>query len=181
MKTELLFAGFGGQGILLMGKITAQAAMTAGMQTTFLPSYGPEMRGGTANCGVIVSDAPIASPIVNRMDVLVAMNQQSLNKFGPLVREKGLIILDSTLADPTQLAVRRVRMVAGPFTKIASDLGNVRVANMVALGMMVRETKFVPFDHMVEQMKKITATKPELAALNTQALEAGYQSASKLK
>ena len=180
-KTELLFAGFGGQGILLMGKITAQAAMTAGMQTTFLPSYGPEMRGGTANCGVIVSDAPIASPMVARMDVLVAMNQQSLDKFGPLVRENGVIILDSTLADPATSAPRHVRIVSGPFTKIASDLGNVRAANMVALGTLVRETKLVPFDHMVEQMKKTTASRPEWAALNTQALEAGYQPASKQK
>ncbi len=181
MKTELLFAGFGGQGILLMGKITAQAAMAAGMQTTFLPSYGPEMRGGTANCGVIVADSPIASPVVSRMDVLVAMNQQSLDKFGPLVREKGLIILDSTMADPTTFAPRRVRVVAGPFTKIASDLGNVRTANMVALGTLARETHLVPFDHIVEQMKKATAAKSDLAAMNTQALETGHQPASKLK
>jgi len=174
VKTEIDFAGFGGQGILLMGKIAAQAAVEAGLETTYLPTYGPEMRGGTANSVVIIADVPIASPMVSAIDVLVAMNQPSLDKFGPAVRDGGMIIFDSTLATPPGDANGRVTLSGVPFTRIAGELGNVRVCNMAALGRFVRETKLVSLDAVTRQMKMITAGRPELAALNEKALAAGY-------
>jgi len=173
MKTEIVFAGFGGQGILLMGKIVAQAAVEAGLETTYLPTYGPEMRGGTANSVVIIADVPIASPLVCAIDVLVAMNQPSLDKFGPAVRDGGLIVFDATLATPAN-DMARVRLVGAPFTRIAGELGNVRVCSMAALGRFVRETKLVTLDAVTRQMKTTTAARPELAALNEKALAAGY-------
>lgn len=172
MKTEIIFAGFGGQGILLMGKIIAQAAMEEGRYVTFLPSYGPEMRGGTANSCVVVSDQPVASPIIDHSDVLVAMNQPSYDKFSPLVRPGGLIIYDTTLVTPV---VRTdVRQAGGAFTEIAGQLGNTRVCSMVAIGRVVRETQIAALSTVQAQVQALTAKRPELTALNLQAVQRGY-------
>jgi len=172
MKTELIFAGFGGQGILLMGKIIAQAAMEEGRHVTFLPSYGPEMRGGTANACVVVSDEPVASPIIDHSDVLVAMNQPSYDKFSPLVRPGGVIIYDSTLATPRELP--GVRQAGGAFTEIAGQLGNTRVCSMAAIGRVVRATQIARLDTVQAQVRALTAKRPELTALNLQAVQRGY-------
>ncbi len=173
MKLELMVAGFGGQGILLMGKIIAQAAMVEGRHVTFLPSYGPEMRGGTANSCVVVSDEPVASPIIDHTDVLVAMNQPSYDKFAPLVRPGGLIVYDSSLVTPAARA--EVRQAGGTFTAIAGELGNTRVCSMVAVGRVVRETQVAALATVQAQVQALTSKRPELAALNVQAVARGYE------
>lgn len=172
MKTECVFAGFGGQGILLMGRVIAQAAMEEGKYVTFLPSYGPEMRGGTANACVVISDEPVASPIIDHSDVLVAMNQPSYEKFGPLVRAGGLIIYDASLVQARELP--GVRQVGGAFTEIAGELGNTRVCSMVAIGRVIRETGLAALETVRTQVQALTAKRPELTALNLQAVQRGY-------
>ncbi|MCX7847313.1 MAG: 2-oxoacid:acceptor oxidoreductase family protein [bacterium] len=172
MKVEFVFAGFGGQGILLMGRVIAQAAMEEGRYVTFLPSYGPEMRGGTANACVVVSDQPVASPIIDHSDVLVAMNQPSYEKFGPLVRGGGLIIYDSSLVQARERA--QVRQVGGAFTEIAGQLGNTLVCSMVAIGRVIRETGIARLETVRLQVQALTAKRPELTALNLEAVERGY-------
>jgi len=139
MKLEVIMAGFGGQGIMLMGEILAHSAMMEGKEVSWIPSYGPEMRGGTANCMVVVSDKRIPSPIISFPDVLVAMNKPSMEKFSPLVKSGGLIILNRAMIDvkPARDDAEILEVDAGG---IADELGNMKVANMVALGAMVGKT-----------------------------------------
>jgi 2-oxoglutarate ferredoxin oxidoreductase subunit gamma len=144
---------------------------------TYLPSYGPEMRGGTCNCMVVVSDHEIASPVIYDSDVLVAMNQPSYDKFGPHVRAEGLIIANATLAESLYAPARGCRVVAAPFTGLAGELGDVRVCSMVALGRLVRETGIADADTVRAQMRALTAKRPELTALNESAFALGYSCA----
>lgn len=174
MQLECVIAGFGGQGILLMGKTLAQAAMRDNLQTTFLPSYGPEMRGGTANCAVVIGDTPIASPLVDTMDVLVALNQQSYDKFLPRLRAGGLLLLNETLVRTRAPAEQQVRVCGGGLTDIAGELGDVRFASMVALGCFVRATGIVSLDAVAQAMRELTAKRPELHAQNESALQRGF-------
>ncbi|MFC1631020.1 2-oxoacid:acceptor oxidoreductase family protein [Candidatus Omnitrophota bacterium] len=175
MKERIVCAGFGGQGIMLLGKVIAQAALKEGRQLIWLPSYGAAMRGGTAFCMVVISDKEIASPYVDLCDTLVVFNQPSWEKFKPRVRKGGLVLFNSTLIKdqnpPRGLKLRKI-----PFTEIASGLGNVRVANMVALGsylkeknILKRETIFKVFSEIVPQKKL------HLVAVNQQAIDKGYQ------
>ena len=131
--TEILIAGFGGQGILFAGKFMAYKGLLEGKQLSWLPSYGPEMRGGTASCGVIVGDEPVGSPIVDRPDVLIAMNLPSLDKYEPTVAPGGMIFMDSTLIE--RAAEREdVTVYAIPATRLASDNGIPTLANMIIVG-----------------------------------------------
>ena len=139
METRIIIAGAGGQGILFMGKVLAQAGMVEGMQVTCFPSYGAEMRGGTANCTVILSDSIIGSPVVLNPDILIAMNRASLERFQSELKKKGLLFFDSSLING--LAFRdNIVPVAIPATKIADSMGNTRAANMVMLGGLVAAT-----------------------------------------
>lgn len=174
MHMDCFIAGFGGQGILLMGKILAQAAMSEGLQTTFLPSYGPEMRGGTANCSVVMADALIASPVVDTMDVLVVLNQQSYDKFLPRVRAGGLLLVNASLVQPHAAQDPSLRLAGGRLTDIAGELGDVRFSSMVALGCFVRATAVVPLAAVAQQMRELTAKRPELQEANEHALQRGY-------
>ena len=131
--TQFLFSGFGGQGILFAGKFMAYKGLLEGKQLSWLPSYGPEMRGGTASCGVIVGDEPVGSPIVDRPDVLIAMNLPSLDKYEPTVAPGGMIFMDSTLIE--RAAEREdVTVYAIPATRLASDNGIPTLANMIIVG-----------------------------------------------
>ena len=131
--TQFLFSGFGGQGILFAGKFMAYKGLLEGKQLSWLPSYGPEMRGGTASCGVIVGDEPVGSPIVDRPDVLIAMNLPSLDKYEPTVAPGGMIFMDSTLIE--RAAERDdVTVYAIPATRLASDNGIPTLANMIIVG-----------------------------------------------
>lgn len=175
MEESFVFAGFGGQGVILAGKILAQAGVDKGLQVTWLPSYGPEMRGGTANCTVVLSDEPIGSPVVDNPTVLVAMNLPSLDKFEKTVAESGTILVNSSLvARPTQR--NDVQVLSVPANDIAVSLGNSQAANMVALGAIIKATGIVSLGLIKSAMARMLSHKDgtNITAVNKQALDAGY-------
>jgi 2-oxoglutarate ferredoxin oxidoreductase subunit gamma len=161
MQNEVMFAGFGGQGILSCGKILARAAMEEGRQVVWIPSYGPEMRGGTAYCMVFVSDSPIGSPVIKNPMHLVAMNRPSLEKFAPVIQPKGIILINSSLISigSDRDDVNEIKI---PVNKIAKDLGNPRSANIVALCAFVTLSKIVAFDNIYKCIKSVFSKKKEL-------------------
>ena len=175
MKTsQILIAGFGGQGVLFAGKFLAYKGLVQDKQVSWLPSYGPEMRGGTANCSVIISDMPVGSPIITNPDMLVAMNLPSLQKFVDTVAPGGTIILDSTLID---MKVERedVTVYYIPATQMAKDAGFATLANMILAGKVLKETDAVSFDGNKETLESfIPAKKAGLIEINCKALQAGY-------
>jgi 2-oxoglutarate ferredoxin oxidoreductase subunit gamma len=139
MEYAIILAGFGGQGIMSAGRIVTSAALTEGREVSWFPSYGPEMRGGTANCGVVISDEPIGSPVINNPDVLIALNEMSLDKFAPLVKPGGLIIADSSLA-PRPPARSDIRYIPIPASDMASQMGNMTFAAIILLGCLMEQT-----------------------------------------
>ncbi len=167
-------AGFGGQGILTLGEIIALGAMRAGKNVSWLPSYGPESRGGTCNCDVILSDEEIAAPVVDDPNIAIVFNQPSLDKFEPAVTADGILLYDSSLAD---LQGRRdgVDYAGIPFTSIAIEVGSERVANMVALGAYVTWVESFHPDHAVAAMKEKFAGKENFFGLNERAIQAGME------
>ena len=177
----LRIAGHGGQGIVLLSGLLVHAAVRTGQRISLLPSYGSAMRGGTCNCQVRISDAAIASPYVSDPDILVAMNQPSLEKFGPTVRPGGLLLADSTLAgDASGVKLAdKVRLVTAPMTKIAADLGNERMANIVAAGVLIGLTGLLDPQAVRDSIPEIFAHRPKLAAPNLAAFEAGLAFAEK--
>ena len=178
MQSEIMFAGFGGQGILLSGKILAEAAMEQGFQVGWVPSYGPEMRGGTAYCTVVISDRPIGSPIIRNPKHLVAMNRPSLEKFAPHVRPGGIIFINSSLI-PVSSSRQDVDELKVPATEIAKRLGSERVANIVALSAFVSRSKLVKFDLLRETIKTEFASKAQFIPLNMAAVDEGEKAAQK--
>jgi 2-oxoglutarate ferredoxin oxidoreductase subunit gamma len=151
MQDEVQFAGFGGQGIMLMGQILAQAAMQAGLEVVWIPSYGPEMRGGTAYCTVVTSDRPIGSPIIRSPKHLVAMNRPSLEKFAPTVKPGGVIFINSSII-AIDAGREDVDVLKVPIIEIAKDLGNIKAANIIALAAFVARSKIVEFDLLRESV-----------------------------
>jgi len=149
---EIIFAGFGGQGILSMGKFLAYAGMDANMNVSWLPSYGPEMRGGTANCSVIVSDQPVGSPIVTDPTTVVVMNRPSLDKFEEQITKGGLLIMDSDLVN-RESERNDIEVIKIPAQTEAEKIGNKRIANMVLLGALVEKTKIVEMDVLIEALR----------------------------
>ena len=136
MKEEFILAGFGGQGILFCGKLLAFTGMHNGLHITFMPSYGAEVRGGTAHCHVVLSDQPVASPVVDNPSICITMNSLAMNKFTPKVRPGGLLVLNSSLID-TKPTRQDIEVLEVPATQVADDLGDLRVANMVILGALL--------------------------------------------
>ena len=172
--TQILIAGFGGQGVLFAGKFLAYKALTEDRQLSWLPSYGPEMRGGTANCSVIISDSPVGSPIITTPDCLIAMNRPSLDKYVNAVVPGGMIFVDSSLID-VKVERTDVKTFYIPATKMAHDAGFSTLANMVLVGKLIRETGVVSFDKNKETFEKfIPAKKANLIDINCQALQTGY-------
>jgi 2-oxoglutarate ferredoxin oxidoreductase subunit gamma len=174
MQDELIIAGFGGQGVLLVGKMLAYAGMAEGKEVSWLPSYGPEMRGGTCNCTVVVGDRPVGSPVVRHPSGLIAMNLPSLDKFEPLVRPGGLILINTSLVnrEPARSDVRVVRV---PANEIALDLGNPRGANMVALGAFLGATGVVTLAAVESLVRETFAGKPKVIDANLEALRRGFE------
>jgi 2-oxoglutarate ferredoxin oxidoreductase subunit gamma len=172
MQSEIMFAGFGGQGILVGGKILAHAAMEKGHEVVWIPSYGPEMRGGTAYCMVIISDRPIGSPIIKNPAHLIAMNRPSLVKFAPFVKPDGVILINSSLI-PIESGRKDVDQIKVPVTEIAKNIGNVRSANIVALGAFTERSQLIDFEVVRECVKEEFADKPNFIPLNMEALEQG--------
>ena len=175
MKTsKILIAGFGGQGILFSGKALAFTGLKAGMEVSWLPSYGPEMRGGTANCSVTLSDAPIGSPIVDKPDILIAMNLPSLEKYLFETEKDGYIIYDSSLINK-QVERADVSIFAIPATKLASDNGLTGLANMIIMGKAIKETSVLTLEQVKNSLTQmVPAKKAELLEKNIKAIELGY-------
>ena len=174
MTTNTLIAGFGGQGVLFAGKFLAYKGMLEGKQISWLPSYGPEMRGGTANCSVIISDASIGSPIVSNPDVLIAMNLPSLDKYENEVVSGGTIIVDSTLI--TRKVEREdVNVFYIPANKLAQEIGAPTLANMIMIGKFIKETNAVSYEALEEGLKKVVSAKrADMFDINLKAIETGY-------
>ena len=170
---EIVIAGFGGQGLLFAGKVLAHAGLLEGRELSWLPSYGPEMRGGTANCNVILSDSPVGSPIVQHPNVLIVMNTPSLDKYESAVVPGGKIFLDSSLI--TRKVERKdVDVYYVPATRMASDMGTPGLANMVLLGTVIRETGCVKPETVDEALRHvIPARKANLFDANKAAVDAG--------
>ena len=172
--TQILIAGFGGQGVLFAGKFLAYKGLVQDMQVSWLPSYGPEMRGGTANCSVILSDTPVGSPIITTPDVLVAMNLPSLQKFVNDVVPGGQIFIDSTLID-AKVERTDVKVFYIPATQIAKDAGFSTLANMVLMGKVLKESGAASFEGNKETLESfIPAKKAGLIDVNCKALQIGY-------
>lgn len=177
MQSEVMFAGFGGQGILLIGKILAYAAMKEGSEVAWIPSYGPEMRGGTAYCTVVVGDRPIGSPIIKNPLHLVAMNRPSLEKFAAVVKPGGCIFINTSLIpiDSGRTDVDELKVAA---VDIAGQVGTAKAANIVALAAFVARTKVVDLQTLIECVKAEFAKKSQkVIDLNLKAIDAGVAAA----
>lgn len=175
MKTsQILIAGFGGQGVLFTGKMLAYKGMYEGKEVSWLPSYGPEMRGGTANCSVILSNSPVGSPIVSKPDILMVMNLPSLDKYENAVPAGGKIFVDSTFID-RKVNRDDVDVYYIPATKMASDAGVPTLANMILLGKVIKETDVISLDGMRTMFEKIISAKRQnLIETNLKTIEMGY-------
>jgi 2-oxoglutarate ferredoxin oxidoreductase subunit gamma len=178
MQSEVQFAGFGGQGIMLMGQIMAQTAMDQGYEVVWIPSYGPEMRGGTAYCTVVISDRPIGSPIIRNPKHLVAMNRPSLEKFAPSVQSGGTIFINSSIIS-IDAGRDDVDVIKVPIIEIATKLGNVKTANIVALAAFVSRSQVVDFELLRKSVKDKFASREKLIPLNMKALEEGKKAAGR--
>lgn len=172
MEKEIIIAGFGGQGVLLIGKMLAYAGMMEGKEVSWLPSYGPEMRGGTANCTVVISDKPVGSPVVRSPHILIVLNRPSLDKFEPFVKKNGLLIINSSLID--RKAERNdIDVLYVKANDIALSCGSPKAANMVALGALIGKTNLLKIESIKETIKETFSEKEKLVNLNLKALQEG--------
>lgn len=174
MTKQILLAGFGGQGILFSGKFLAYDGLIEDKEVSWLPSYGPEMRGGTCNCSVILSDVKIGSPIVLNPDILIAMNLPSLDKFESEAVSGAQIFIDSALIERK---VNRTDVEAYyiPATKLASENGLTGLANMIMIGNMIKHTGIIPFENVSKIIEKIVPAKRQaMRETNLKAIEIGY-------
>jgi 2-oxoglutarate ferredoxin oxidoreductase subunit gamma len=180
MIDEVLIAGFGGQGIMLMGKLLAYGAIYEGLEVTFYPSYGPEMRGGTANCTVVVSDQRIGSPVRNHFSHLMAMNQASVDKFSERVKPGGVIVYNQSLVERPSARTDVVR-VAIPANRIAMELNAAQSANMVAMGGLAHVLKRVSVPALVKGLMRVLPKhRHEAMALNETAMQRGIEVAMRV-
>ena len=174
MKEQCIFAGFGGQGMLLIGKFLAEAGMESGLNVSWLPSYGPEMRGGTANCSVVVSDKPVASPLIAQADSILAMNKPSLLKFESSVKPGGLLLVNSSIID-IKTSREDVEAVYVPCNEIAEEVGNPKGANVVFLGAYVaKKGNVIGEEAIIEAIRvELGEKKAKFLEGNIKALKAG--------
>ncbi len=174
MNKEILIAGFGGQGILFSGKFLAYEGLIDGKEVSWLPSYGPEMRGGTANCSIIISDNKIGSPIVDKPDTLIAMNTPSFDKYINEIKAGGMALVDSSLIDKkTDRADIEAYYI--PATKMASESGLTGLANMIMIGLFIKKSGIIPQENIEKAMAKVvSAKKQNLFDLNMKAVKMGF-------
>ena len=173
MYHGLIIAGFGGQGVMLMGQVLAEAGMIEGKHVTWLPSYGPEMRGGTANCTVVISDEPVASPVIDIPTEVVVMNIPSLLKFEPYLNKEGFLFMNASVID-REPKRRDIKVIKVPANDIADKLGNLKVANMVMLGAYIAITDVVDKETVFEALKrKLKGKKADLLGINKKAILEG--------
>ena len=175
MNKEILIAGFGGQGILFSGKFLAYEGLIDGKEVSWLPSYGPEMRGGTANCSIIISDSAVGSPIVSNPDILIAMNLPSLDKYENETKAGGQIFVDSSLIE-RKVERDDVETYYIPATKMASDEGLTGLANMIMIGHMIAKSGIIPKENIEKAMQKVVpAAKQNMFDLNMKAVKLGME------
>lgn len=174
MQTEVIMSGFGGQGLMMIGKLLAYAGLEEGKSVTWLPSYGPEMRGGTANCTVVIGDKPIGSPLITTPRSAIVMNRPSLERFAPMLRKDGLLVIDSTLitVNSDRSDIRSFRI---PADDIAQELGSRRSANLVMLGAYVGLEEVVSHNTLLKAIEKAFASKKQFLEVNRKTFMKGYQ------
>lgn len=173
MLQEIVLAGFGGQGVMSMGQLLAYAGMLEDKHVAWIPSYGPEMRGGTANCMVTISTDPISSPIFSEPSTAIVLNKPSLDKFAAAVQPGGILLINTSLIEPGYKR-KDIRIYEISANELAAEMGNTRVANMILLGAFIELTKAVSIDSVIESLKKVLPEhRHNLIPLNRQALEKG--------
>ena len=174
MYFDTIIAGFGGQGVMLMGNVLATAAMQAGQQVTYMPVYGVEMRGGTANCTVVFSDKPVGSPIIHEPVSAVVMNRPSAEKFAPKVKKKGLVLVNSSLVEDKYVKARTKRIFKVPTLDLAQEVGNPRLANMVMLGALCQAGGVVKAEQVIKSLPKALDKRyHKMIPINSEALLCG--------
>jgi len=174
--SDLIIAGFGGQGVMVIGNLLAYAAMKEGKQVTYLPIYGVEMRGGTANCTLVISSEEIGSPIVEKPRSAIVMNLPSLVKYEPKILAKGLLVINASLIEPQEVSRKDIEVLPIPANEIAIENGNPKLANMVALGGFIEKTKLVRMTSLFESFEKVLDERYHfLIPLNIKAIETGAE------
>ena len=173
---EVVIAGFGGQGIILAGKLLAQTAMEEGYEVTYMPSYGAEVRGGTANCMVVIAEEEIACPVIGKPSSLIVMNKASLEKFAPRLQKGGLLVMNSSLIDDEPQVDDTIQVLTVPADEIAVELGNPKVANMVILGAYLQKRSLLSVDAAAKCLPQIIARHyHQTLAVNADALQEGAE------
>lgn len=175
MLHEIVIAGFGGQGVMSMGQLIAYSGMIEDKHVSWLPSYGPEQRGGTANASVIVSDEPVGSPVISQPTAAIVLNKPSFEKFEPSVKPGGILIVNSSLID-SKSNRDDITIIEIPATDLANEMGESRVANSIILGAFIELSKAVTIDSIVESLKKVLPERRHnLIPINKEALEKGAE------
>lgn len=170
--TNVTMAGFGGQGLMFIGKLLAYCAMKRGLNVTWIPSYGPEVRGGTANCTVVISDEPIGSPVISSPEALIIMNNPSLEAFEPRLKTGGLLLINSNLVTH-EVRRRDINVIPVPANETAVEAGERRAANMVIFGAYVAKTRIITKEDVVDGFKELFSAKAETLEANIHAFEKG--------
>jgi 2-oxoglutarate ferredoxin oxidoreductase subunit gamma len=178
MKTSLLVAGFGGQGIMMIGKLIGECVFEQGIQVTFLPSYGPEQRGGTASCTVIQSDKPIGTPVSEELDVLCVMNKPSLDMFIENIKEGGILITNSSLVDISSVERKDIKIIEIDADNLAYEIGSRKIANVIIFAAYMTIANTVPIEKVKEITMNILGKKPEFIPMNIKAFDTGVQIAN---
>ena len=175
MMDQIILSGFGGQGIMFIGKVLAYAAMKGDLQVCWIPSYGPEMRGGTANCSVIISDEEINSPVLEQADAAIVLNQPSYDKFLPRIKPGGVLVVNSSIVQNNKVR-DDIKIIVIPATDIANKLGKSALANMVCLGALMPNLKLINMDTLGKAMDAVVGkTKPDIYDANMQAIKKGME------
>lgn len=172
MTYEVVLSGFGGQGVMIMGQLLAYAGMLEGKNVSWMPSYGPEMRGGTANCAVIISDTVVGNPLVSVPQVLVAMNNPSIEKFEPAMASEGIVLTNTSIVDHPVIR-QDVKHFGVAANDIAAELKNAKTANIVMLGALLAVVPLLKPESLILAFEKKFASKPEVIGINKQAFERG--------
>ncbi|MFZ5967442.1 MAG: 2-oxoacid:acceptor oxidoreductase family protein [Bacillota bacterium] len=178
MMDKVILAGFGGQGVMFLGKVLAYAGMGSDLELCWIPSYGPEMRGGTANCSVILSDEEINSPVIAFADAAIVLNKPAYDKFAARVKPGGVLVVNSSLAKLDEMR-DDITIIEIPATDIANELGNPSIANMVCLGALLPNLKLIDLGKIEKAMGKLTKKKPELLETNLNAINKGIAYANR--
>lgn len=174
-ETSIIISGFGGQGTLFAGQVLAYASMEHGLEVTWIPSYGPEMRGGTAHCTVIVSEEPIGSPLVRNPDVVLALNLPSIDKYEKIIKENGVLVANSSLFN-REITRQEINSLLIPANKFAEEIGMSRLGNMVMVGAMLAMKPILPLEVAKKALKKhIPERHQKTLPMNFEAMDKGFQ------